>query len=137
MSKIDRLCDQLGIKIVPYRKRRRPRQTHARQVMRRIVLKHGESHLIFVLRAILWSRNNTAELWSETILAVSDIVLDFPEWADARAGDFMGAFDTIELAEIRRQALTGRRFSKRSRIYTLLVMALRDALTPEQQGSLL
>lgn len=137
MSKIDRLCDQLGIKIVPYRKRRRPRQTHARQVMRRIVLKHGEGHLLFVLRAILWSRNNTAELWSETILAVSDIVLDFPEWADARAGDFMGAFDTIELAEIRRQALTGRRFSKRSRIYILLVMALRDALTPEQQGSLL
>ena len=105
--------------------------------MRRIVAKHGEGHLLFVLKAILWSRNNTAELWSETILAVSDVVLDFPEWAEARAGEFMAAFDAIDLAAIRRSALSGRRFSKRCRIYMILVLALRTSLTPNQQGELL
>ncbi|MBZ9939157.1 hypothetical protein LB518_22865 [Mesorhizobium sp. BR1-1-16] len=137
MSKIDRLCDQLGIKIVPYRRRRRPRQTHARQVMRRIAAKHGDGHLLFVLKAILWSRNNTAELWSETILAVSDVVIDFPEWAEVRAGEFMTAFDTIDLAAVRRDAMAGRRFSKRCRIYMILVIALRSLLNSAPQGELL
>lgn len=105
--------------------------------MRRLVAKYGEGHLLFVLRAICWSRNNTAELWSETILAVSDIVLDFPEWAEARAGEFMEAFDRIDLSKIRREALTGRRFSKRCRIYILLVMALRALLEPDIQWSLI
>lgn len=91
-GRLDSLMDQLGVKLVPTYRRRARGQSHARGTMKAIRDAHGEGHLVFVVKTIKQSAGNIDELWSETIGAVSDIVLQRPDWAERRAGDFMAAF---------------------------------------------
>ena len=126
MSKghLDQLCGGLGIRIVPFRRRRRGRQTHARRHLWKILKRHGEGHLLFVLTTIVETRNNAAELWSETIQAVSDVVLARPDWA-ATGSRWLEAFDQIELGQLRDQA-KAMGWPKRQCIRVLLLMRLND-----------
>lgn len=136
MSKIDDLCRKAGVRIYPARAHCGPRQTRARQVLRRIVEKHGEGHLLFVLRTIVESRNNAAELKAETIYAVSDVVAKRPAWAD-RGLAFMEAFDTIELGPLREEARALPISSKRVVLAVMLAERLKPIMEPEPQGTLL
>lgn len=122
-GRLDVLLDQLGIRCVPTWRRRERGQTHARGIMKAIRDEHGEGHLIFVLRTIKQSRGNACELWSETIGAVSDIVLQKPEWAVQQAGSFMEAFDDLPLADIRNRAVALRPWPVRA---TMRVMILQE-----------
>ena len=136
MAKIDRLCDQLGIRIVPRSRRCQPRQTRARRVLTKLSEQQGEGHVIFVLRTIVSSRNNAVSLWSETILAVSDIVRLRPDLAD-RGGAFMEAFDRIPLEEVRARARAMRMGPKRQVMRLLITLELESSLNPSPQGKLL
>lgn len=133
-GRIDHLCDQLSIRIVPFRRRRRGKQTHARRHMWKILKRHGEGHLVFVLRTIVETKNNAAELWSETIQAVSDVVLARPEWA-ATGGRWLEAFDSIELGQIRAEAKT-MGWPKRQCIRVLLLMRLQAFFNASKQMEL-
>lgn len=53
---------------------------------------------MFTLRCIRQTKNNRDELWSETIGAISDILVQ--DWAD-RAGEVLDAFDHIPLGVLR------------------------------------
>ncbi len=90
-GRLDSLMDQLGVRLVPTYRRRARGQSHARGTMKALRDAHGEGHLIFVVRTIKQSTGNIDELWSETIGAVSDIVIQRPDLAEQRAGDFMEA----------------------------------------------
>lgn len=136
MSKIDDLCRKAGVRIFPARAHCGPRQTRARQVLRRIVDKHGEGHLLFVLRTIVESRNNAAELKAETIYAVSDIILKRREWAD-RGLAFLEAFDSIELGPLREEAKSLPVSSKRVVLAVMIAERLKPIMEPQQQGTLI
>jgi hypothetical protein len=91
-GKLDALLDGLGIKLVPVYRRRAAAQSHARGTMHEICNQYGDGHLVFVLRCIKQTKNNRDELWSETIGAISDIVIQRQDWAMERAGDVLDAF---------------------------------------------
>lgn len=118
-GRLDELLSGAGVRVVPYRRRRRPRETHARRHLRRLVDRHGEGHVLFVVRTIVETRNNAGELWSETIQAVSDIVLRHPAWTEP-ASRWLEAFDGIELGPLRARAIAVGVGSKRSNLRALL-----------------
>jgi len=137
VSQIDRLCDQVGVNIVSPFKRFRPGQTRARRVLKKLLRQHGEGHLVFVLKTIVESRNNRHELFSETIMAVSDIVLNRPDLAEQGLA-FIEAFDDIPLGEVREKARRMALGSKRQVMRVLIADQLERALAaPESQGKLL
>ncbi len=129
-GRLDSLMDQLGVKLVPTYRRRARGQSHARGTMKALRDAHGEGHLIFVVRTIKQSSGNIDELWSETIGAVSDIVIQRPDLAEQRAGDFMEAFDRIDLAVLRGRALALRPWPVRGTLRTLILSEVERLLAP-------
>ena len=129
-GRLDSLMDQLGVKLVPTYRRRARGQSHARGTMKALRDAHGEGHLIFVVRTIKQSAGNIDELWSETIGAVSDIVIQRPDLAEQRARDFMEAFDQIDLSALRGRALALRPWPVRGTLRTLILSEVESLLMP-------
>ncbi|GLK68106.1 hypothetical protein [Hansschlegelia plantiphila] len=127
MSKIDDLCARAGVRIVPRRKRRHGRETHARQTLTKLASECGPGHVLFVLRAIAENDRNKAALWSEIIWAVSDIVIMRPDLAD-RGLAFMEALDGIDLNELRLAAKAMRIGAARDVLRVMLAERLAKAL---------
>jgi hypothetical protein len=99
-----RLCKALEIEILPTCvNRSRPGQTHAGNVMLRIMRNHGAGHLTVVLRAIIESEGNATKLRAETIWAISDCILARPDW-ERQGLAFLEAFDAIDLKDLRKRA---------------------------------
>ena len=133
-GKLDTLLDGLGIKLVPIYRRRAAAQSHARGTMHEIRNQYGDGHLIFVLRCIRQTRNNRDELWSETIGAISDILIQRPDWAMERAGDVLEAFDHIPLGVLRGEAVARRPWPVRASLRMLVYKRLETILDePEQR----
>ncbi|MFC3207388.1 hypothetical protein [Aquamicrobium soli] len=134
-GKLDTLLDGLGIKLVPIYRRRAAAQSHARGTMHEIRNQYGDGHLIFVLRCIRQTRNNRDELWSETIGAISDILVQRPDWAMERAGELMEAFDAIPLGVLRGEAVKLRPWPVRATLRTLIFKRL-EAILDEPEHRL-
>lgn len=117
-GKLDLLLDGLGIKLVPVHRRRAPAQSHARGTMQEIRGRYGDGHLVFVLRCIRQTGNNRDELWSDTIRAVSDVLMQRQDWALQRPGDLLDAFDDITLASLRLHAVARRPWPVRATLRT-------------------
>jgi len=133
-GKLDTLLDGLGIKLVPIYRRRAAAQSHARGTMHEIRNQYGDGHLIFVLRCIRQTHNNRDELWSETIGAISDILIQRPDWAMDRAGDVLEAFDQVPLGVLRGEAVARRPWPVRPTLRTLIYKRLETILDePEQR----
>jgi hypothetical protein len=102
---IYRVAGQCGVKLfdaVDSRNVRRPRECFSKSTLRRIGREHGEAHLALVLRLIVESEGNAAELYGATIEAVSRVVLSGLVRADSALFE---AFDRIDLADVRIWAL--------------------------------
>ncbi|PSH68539.1 hypothetical protein CU102_12300 [Phyllobacterium brassicacearum] len=91
--------------------------------------------MVFVLKTIKQSRGNIDELRSETIGAVSDIVLQRPDWSEDRAGDFMAAFDDMPLGAMREQAVALRPWPVRATLRTLIYLELLRTLDRPMQDA--
>ena len=127
-GRLDALADQLGIKIIPTWRRRGPNETHARGAFKAIIAGHGEGHLVTVVRCIRETGpSNRTELWSETILAVSDVLALRPDWRDA-GGDLLDAFDVIPLAELRTKAVALRPWPVRQTLRGMIFARLEAVL---------
>jgi hypothetical protein len=132
-GRLDALLDGLGIKLVPVYRRREAAQSHARGTMHEIRNQYGDGHLIFVLRCIKQTKNNRDELWSETIGAVSDILIQRPDWAE-RASELLDAFDHIPLGPLRGEAVQRRPWPVRPSLRVLIYKQLEVILDePEQR----
>jgi hypothetical protein len=103
---IFKVAEQCGVKLLKpadHRPlRRRARECFAKKTLKRIGQRRGEAHLALTLRLIVETGDNAAELYSETIQAIS-AVLENPA-IEARGGRLFDEFDKIGLAEIRHQA---------------------------------
>lgn len=98
---IHRVAGQCGIKLrdaVESSSNRRPRECFAKGTLRAIGREHGEAHLALVLRLIVETEGNAAELYSETITAVSRVVLS---GLIEVGGTLFDAFDEIDLGQLR------------------------------------
>jgi hypothetical protein len=126
-GQLDALLDGLGIRIVPVYRRRAAAQSHARGTLHEIRNTYGDGHLVFTLRCIRQTKNNRDELWSETIGAISDILIQRPDWAE-RAGDVLDAFDGIPLGVLRGEAVARRPWPVRATLRTLIYKALETKL---------
>jgi hypothetical protein len=133
-GQLDALLDGLGIRLVPIYRRREAAQSHARGTMHEIRNEYGDGHLIFVLRCIKQTKNNRDELWSETIGAISDILVQRPDWALERAGEVLEAFDQIPLGVLRGEAVARRPWPVRASLRMLIYKSLESILDePEQR----
>jgi hypothetical protein len=124
-----RLCRDIGIKIIPTTAARRAMQTHAGQTIARLIRSHGQGHAVIVLRSIVESTGNESELRAETIIAVSNIILAHPRWP-ALGLAFIEAFDGVDLRLIRNIAKESRVRPLRDAIATMLFIQLGEALGP-------
>ncbi|TPJ60840.1 hypothetical protein [Mesorhizobium sp. B2-6-1] len=101
-----RVAEQCGVRLVDPDahawRQRRPRECYAKKTLKKIGQRHGEAHLALTLRLIVETYENAAELYSETIQAVSSLVAN--PAIEARGGALFEQFDRISLAEIRHQA---------------------------------
>lgn len=122
-GKLDTLLDGLGIKLVPIYRRRAAAQSHARGTMHELRNQYGDGHLVFVLRCIRQTTNNRDELWSETIGAISDVLIQRPDWSE-RAGDALDAFDKVQLGVLRGEAVARRPWPVRATLRTLIYKQL-------------
>lgn len=101
-----RVAEQCGVRLVDPDahawRERRPRECYAKKTLKKIGQRHGEAHLALTLRLIVETSGNAAELYSETIQAVSAL-LENPS-IEARGGALFDQFDRISLGEVRHQA---------------------------------
>lgn len=88
--------------------------------MQEIRGRYGDGHLVFVLRCIRQTGKNRDELWSDTIGAVSDVLVQRQDWALQRPGDLLGAFDDIPLGSLRTDAVARRPWPVRATLRTLI-----------------
>lgn len=126
-GRLDTLLDSLGIKLVPIYRRRAAAQSHARGTMHELRNTYGDGHLIFVLRCIRQTKNNRDELWSETIGALSDVLIQRPDWAE-RAGDVLDALDKVPLGILRGEAVARRPWPVRASLRVLIYKQLENIL---------
>ena len=123
------LCDEIGITIVPINVRRSilgEAETCAERTIAKMIERHGAGHARFVLRTIVETVNNRRELVAPTIEAVSDVALAHPEWTD-RAGDWLDAFDALDLPALRSRA---RRNLRAVRVREAMAAMIFDRLLP-------
>lgn len=101
---LDEILDQFGIRCIPTRQRRRHAgETHACAALRVIYDQCGEEHLVAVLRCMRDTRNRE-ELWSDTIGALSDVLVQRPEWMEDMP-DLILTLEGIDLGAMRAKAI--------------------------------
>lgn len=97
---VQRLCDEFDVRIVPKHILPMPGETRAPATIERILRKHGESHLRFVLSTIAETKGTGGLLTEVTLWAVSDLVRACPQWADERTSDWLEAWDRMPFGEM-------------------------------------
>ncbi|MHC5308159.1 hypothetical protein [Bartonella sp. LJL80] len=129
---LDRLLDPLGIRLIPVRRRRGAAQSHARATMKAIRAGHGDGFLVFVLRVIRQTRGNRDQLHSDTIAAIADIFEQRPDWMEM-GGAVLDAFDQIDLAQLRTQAVKLRPWPVRATLRTMIYHELEGILDDQNR----
>jgi hypothetical protein len=74
MSTIESICADLGITIAQCHEPTGPLRTKAGQTLRRMLLDHGDGHVIITLRTIVESSGNERALTASGIQGVSDLL---------------------------------------------------------------
>lgn len=108
MSTVEQICTDLGIELIPCNVTVTPMRTKASATLRRLLVQHGEGHLIITLRTIVESAGNDRSLIAPVIWGVSDLVLAHPSWPDHGLA-WIEAFDDIDLIELAEVAKANRK----------------------------
>ena len=126
----------LGIKVLDAQKHSptsvRPKTCYCMPTLRKVVT-HGEPHLTIVLRLIVETKGNAAELWAATITAISELVLSMP-WLVERGLDLFDQFDRIDLGALRRRAKKVK--GRRQQVWEAMLNLLSDHFYSEDQGDM-
>jgi hypothetical protein len=127
---VTNLCADLGIEIIPCNQTIRPMKTKAVNVLRRIFERHGQEHLIMVVRTIVESEGNAAALTEPTIIGISELLLAHPQWGEQGLA-WIEAFDGINLKELAAKASANRKaVTKSAAIATMLYERLQPIFSP-------
>lgn len=116
------ICAELGVTVIPINKHRGVMETHAVNILERILREHGEQHLRSVLISIVETENNRNMLLAPVLLAMSDILHAHPSWF---GGEFLQAMDDCDLSDMYERAKANKRAVRpRHSIATLLLEKL-------------
>jgi hypothetical protein len=128
-----RLFEQLEIEYIPSSEARRrgPMSTCCGNIVERLIRSRSVEHATIVLRTIVESEGNQAELIADIIGAISDIVLRHPRWVDLGL-QWLEAFDQINLAAIRRAAKAAGAYPLHSAVMMLICVDLERILGPSK-----
>jgi hypothetical protein len=85
---------------------RKPFECYCKPTVREIGREHGEDHLRLVFMLMTGTKSNAAELYADTITAVSHILIKLPEIE--RRPNLTERFDRIDLGSLRRKVKTMR-----------------------------
>ncbi|HEU4805271.1 MAG TPA: hypothetical protein VFS91_05610, partial [Nitrobacter sp.] len=126
-----KLFDDLGVRFIPLSQRPRPGrlETHAVNVVDRLIRKHGLPHTTLTLRTIAESENNQDALIEDVIEAISDIIRHHPRWSNLGL-EWLAAFDKIALIELRRKVKAASVRPLKAGIATLICVELEEILGP-------
>lgn len=103
MTDLHAILSELGINLIPTTARRHPGDTKCAEVLQSLLERHGEGHLIMLLRTITESARNRMALVEPVIRAVSSIMLARPDWPD-KGLEWLEAFDEIDLCHLWEEA---------------------------------
>jgi hypothetical protein len=70
--------------------------------LRGILAAHGEEHFTLTVRTIIETEGNARAMVAPVLLAISDVLLAYPNWASTTA--WLDAFDAIDLLSLLRLA---------------------------------
>jgi hypothetical protein len=130
MSTIESICADLGITIAQCHEPTGPLRTKAGQTLRRMLLDHGDGHVIITLRTIVESSGNERALTASGIQGVSDLVLAHPSWPDHGLA-WIEAFDNIDLMDLAKMAKANRKaVPKREAMAAMLYERLAPLFDP-------
>lgn len=128
MSTVESICPDLGITIAQCHEPTGPLRTKAGQTLRRMLVEHGEGHLIITLRTIVESSGNERALTASGIQGVSD-----PSWSDHGLA-WIEAFDNIDLVELAKMAKANRKaVPKREAMAAMLYERLAPIFDPPRK----
>lgn len=103
MTDLPAILSELGINLIPTTARRHPGDTKCGEVLQSLLERHGEGHLILLLRTITESARNRMALVEPVIRAVSSVMLARPDWPNKGLA-WLEAFDEIDLCHLWEEA---------------------------------
>lgn len=116
------ICAELGVTVIPINKHRGVMETHAVNILERILREHGEHHLRSVLISLVETENNRNMLVAPVLLAMSDVLRAHPSWFN---GEFLQAMDGCDLADMYERAKANKRAVRpRHAVATMLLEKL-------------
>jgi len=122
---IYRIARQCGVRLYNgsnrYKGSRGDRDCFSSATLRKIASRNGAGHLALVLRLIVETKNNAAELYAETISALSAL-MEFDPMLAERGGELFDLFDEIDLKSIRERARAMRSGVPVSHIMRVLIL---------------
>jgi hypothetical protein len=97
VDKVESLCAEFGIEIVPGNVYPKPGQTRALATIRRIIARHGEGHARLVLSTLAETAANQGLIDQVSLWACSDLVLACSDWVENHAEEWFEAWDEVPL----------------------------------------
>lgn len=102
-SRVQSLCDEFAVRIVPKSVYPGPGETRAVATLEKIIRRHGMEHARLVMTTLAETENNKAALEAAAFCAASDLIRACPEWVED-ASKWLLAWDRTPVGEL--QALT-------------------------------
>jgi hypothetical protein len=98
VDKVESLCAEFGIEIVPRNVYPKPGQTRALATIRRIIARHGEGHARLVLSTLAETAANQGLIDQVSLWACSGLVLACSDWVENHAEEWFEAWDEVRSA---------------------------------------
>ena len=98
-TRVQALCDEFGIEIIPAHRYPVLGQTRATRTMERIMRRRGEDHLRWVLQTLAETSNNKALVDETGLWAASDLVLAYWEELQADPETWFQAWDEAPVGQ--------------------------------------
>jgi hypothetical protein len=101
ISSLSSICQAIDppVVVIEPHVTRTPGTTKCGRVLDRILDRHGDEHVMLLLRTLMESENNRMALVEPVIWALSDVMLANPRWPD-KGMEWLEAFDQIDLCDV-------------------------------------
>jgi hypothetical protein len=97
--RVQALCDEFDIRIVPKSDYPRPGETRAVGTLLKIISRHGMEHARLVMSTLAETENNKLSLEAAAFGAASDLIRAKPEWVED-ASKWLAVWDATPVGEL-------------------------------------
>jgi hypothetical protein len=91
--RVQSLCDEFGVTIIPATAYPQGRQTRAVKTVERIIRRHGESHMRLVMTVLVDTSNNAVLIDEVGLWAASDLVRAYADVVETDMSGFLEVWD--------------------------------------------